>query len=360
MTKEEKHLWYDFLKHLPVTVHRQRVIGKYIVDFFIASKKTVVEIDGAQHFEGKHVEDDIARDSYMKELGINVLRYTNRDINTNFEGVCCDILNKTCLSYGEYNTMTNIQKFFLRIGLPADTKIEKNFEFLKKIQLACVKTIAYENLDILDGKPLSLDADDLFEKIVEQGRGGYCFEVNGLLSHILKEMGFHVDDYFARYLRGESEIPMRRHRVCIVTLEDGDYMLDIGVGQIAPRLPLKVEEGLVQPQNGETYKFLRDPAHGWVLWDIYHDAWQEYICFTDDEAIDVDFVQPSFFCEAHPESVFNKEPMIAIKTAEGRRTIDGRVYKEFHGEKLVHIEEDISDARMAALLENEFELTPNP
>ena len=74
----------------------------------------------------------------------------------------------------------------------------------------------------------------------------------------------------------------------------------------------------------------------------------------------MDFVQPSFFCEAHPESVFNKEPMIAIKTEEGRRTIDGHVYKEFHGEKLVHIEEDISDARMAALLENEFELTPNP
>ena len=80
------------------------------------------------------------------------------------------------------------------------------------------------------------------------------------------------------------------------------------------------------------------------------------ICFTDDEAYDVDFVQPSFFCEAHPDSVFNKEPMIAIKTKEGRKTIDGRVYKEFKEEELTHIEEDISDARMTELLAGAFRL----
>ena len=51
MTKEEKHLWYDFLKKQPFTVHRQKVIGKYIVDFYIASYKTVIEVDGSQHYE---------------------------------------------------------------------------------------------------------------------------------------------------------------------------------------------------------------------------------------------------------------------------------------------------------------------
>lgn len=256
--------------------------------------------------------------------------------------------------------MFEITKFFERIGMPADTKVEFTTAFLGKVQTNCVLNIAYENLDILEGKPILLTPEAMYDKIVARGRGGYCFELNGLLTHMLREMGFTVTERFARYLRGESEVPMRRHRVCIVTLEDGDYMLDIGVGQIAPRLPLKVEEGIIQEQNGETYKFLKDENHGWVLWDMYHGAWQEYICFSDDKAIDVDFVQPSFFCEAHPESVFNKEPMIAIKTEEGRKTIDGRVYKEFHVEKLVHIEENISDERMAELLEKDFKLTPNP
>ena len=240
-----------------------------------------------------------------------------------------------------------------------ETAVDMNVDFLGRVQTNCVLNIAYENLDILEGKAIGLTPEALHDKIVTRGRGGYCFELNGLLTHMLREMGFTVTERFARYLRGESAIPMRRHRVTIVSLEDGDYMLDIGVGQIAPRLPLKIEEGLVQEQNGETYKFLRDPHHGWVLWDLHHGVWREYICFNDDKAYDVDFVQPSFFCEAHPESVFNKEPMIAIKTEDGRRTIDGRVYKIFVKEELTHIEEGISDDRMAELLCNEFKLTPH-
>lgn len=256
--------------------------------------------------------------------------------------------------------MTKTEQFLKRIGMEPTTAVEFNTEFLGRVQTACVLNIAYENLDILEGKPISLEPDALFDKIVTRGRGGYCFELNGLLTHMLRGIGFTVTERFARYLRGESEIPMRRHRVCIVSLQDGDYMLDIGVGQIAPRLPLKLEEGLVQEQNGETYKFLRDERHGWVLWDMYHGDWQEYICFNDDEAYDVDYVQPSFFCEAHPSSPFNKEPMIAIKTEAGRCTIDGRVYKEFCVDTLTHIEEDISDERMEELLCGVFKLTPNP
>ncbi len=93
MTKEERHLWYDFLKTLPVTVHRQKVIGSYIVDFYIASAKLVIELDGSQHFEDGHQLRDIKRDEYLMKLGIRVLRYTNLEIQKNFQGVCLDIGN---------------------------------------------------------------------------------------------------------------------------------------------------------------------------------------------------------------------------------------------------------------------------
>ena len=84
MTKEERHLWYDFLKTLPVTVHRQKVIGSYIVDFYIASAKLVIELDGSQHFEDGYQLRDIKRDEYLMKLGIRVLRYTNLEIQKNF------------------------------------------------------------------------------------------------------------------------------------------------------------------------------------------------------------------------------------------------------------------------------------
>ncbi len=93
MTKEERHLWYDFLKTLPITVNRQKVIGNYIVDFYIASSKIVIELDGSQHYADKGVENDTKRDAFLTGLGINVLRYSNLDVNQKFESVCQDILH---------------------------------------------------------------------------------------------------------------------------------------------------------------------------------------------------------------------------------------------------------------------------
>lgn len=92
MTKEERHLWFDFLKNLPVNINRQKVIGKYIVDFYCASSKLVIELDGSQHFEGSVREHDVSRDEYLRACGLTVLRYSNLDINTNFNGVCEDLL----------------------------------------------------------------------------------------------------------------------------------------------------------------------------------------------------------------------------------------------------------------------------
>ena len=92
MTKEERHLWYDFLRLLPVTVNRQKVIGSYIVDFYCASEKLVIELDGSQHYEEAGKKADIVRDEYLEKQGLRVLRYSNTDVNKNFEAVCEDIL----------------------------------------------------------------------------------------------------------------------------------------------------------------------------------------------------------------------------------------------------------------------------
>ena len=93
MTKEERHLWYDFLKTLPITVNRQKVIGNYIVDFYIASSKIVIELDGSQHYEDSGRDYDAKRDEFLNSLGVKVLRYSNLDVNQRFESVCEDILN---------------------------------------------------------------------------------------------------------------------------------------------------------------------------------------------------------------------------------------------------------------------------
>jgi len=92
MTPEEKHLWYDFLKNLDITVHRQKVIFDFIVDFYIPSCKIVIELDGSQHYEKENHKNDKERDLKLSSEGITVLRYTNLQIKRDFENVCKDIL----------------------------------------------------------------------------------------------------------------------------------------------------------------------------------------------------------------------------------------------------------------------------
>ena len=99
MTPEEKHLWYDFLKRLPFNVRRQHNIENYIVDFYIAEKKIVIEVDGRQHLLPEHKEADEQRDDALATWEISVLRYSNDNIRNNFNAVAEDILKHLALDY---------------------------------------------------------------------------------------------------------------------------------------------------------------------------------------------------------------------------------------------------------------------
>ena len=101
MTKEEKHLWYDFLKRLPFAVKRQHNIENYIVDFYIANRKLVIELDGVQHSTPDSIEYDRVRENALSKWGIAVVRYTNRQVNQQFNEVCQDILNRLGLSFSD-------------------------------------------------------------------------------------------------------------------------------------------------------------------------------------------------------------------------------------------------------------------
>jgi len=99
MTRHEKHLWYDFLKSYPVKIYKQKIIGNYIVDFYCHSAKLVIELDGSQHYFDEGIEKDKERDDFFKKIGLKVIRFSNREIDENFKGVCeyIDIFIKNCL-----------------------------------------------------------------------------------------------------------------------------------------------------------------------------------------------------------------------------------------------------------------------
>lgn len=88
MTPEEKHLWYDFLRTYPIRFSRQKVLGRYIVDFYCAKAKLVIELDGSGHYTVEGKEYDKGRTAFLEGYGLNVIRIINEEIHKNFRGVC--------------------------------------------------------------------------------------------------------------------------------------------------------------------------------------------------------------------------------------------------------------------------------
>ena len=91
MTPHERKLWYLFLRKYPVKIYKQRIIGRFIVDFYCASARLVIELDGSQHYEPQGLAYDAERSQFLMSLGLEILRFSNRDIDRDFRGVCAQI-----------------------------------------------------------------------------------------------------------------------------------------------------------------------------------------------------------------------------------------------------------------------------
>jgi len=246
-----------------------------------------------------------------------------------------------------------IRAYLDRIGFEGEPS--NDYKTLSRLQECHLLTVPYENLDIMRSIPLSLEPRDIYEKIVIRGRGGYCFELNGLFTWLLRELKFDVTEYMARFLRDETEIPMRRHRVLRVVCDDGVYLCDVGVGGVIPRLPVKMELGVVNVQGAEQYKLEKEDFLGTVLYEYKHGEWRKLYSFTAEEQLNIDYVMPSFYCENHPESYFRTLDMVHIFTEEGRKVVADRELKIF-GKSGVEIIVPESEEKYKELLEEHFGL----
>ncbi|WP_169088214.1 arylamine N-acetyltransferase family protein [Paenibacillus sp. PL91] len=229
------------------------------------------------------------------------------------------------------NLKPEVLAYLERIGYsgPIDTTLAT----LTKLQECHVHTVPYENFDILNRVPLSLEVPDLLDKIVNRRRGGYCFELNALFGWLLMELGFKVTNYFARFWRDETDTPpKRRHHILQVEAEGELYLCDVGVGGIAPRSPIHMTENVVHEQLDEAYMLERDADFGWILSERKKGQWSRLYSFTEEPQLPKDFLMTSYWCENAPDSIFIKDAMAAIRTSAGRNTIAGEEFRIFTAE----------------------------
>ncbi|MBE6896885.1 MAG: arylamine N-acetyltransferase [Ruminococcaceae bacterium] len=223
----------------------------------------------------------------------------------------------------------DVEKYLNRIGVSesvADLPI--NGETLCLLQKAHLYSVPFENFDIIDGVPLDLRTEALYNKIVERERGGIFTELNGLFGDLLRALGFGVNEYLARILYTEEGSPLKQHRVLEVQARDGNYICDVGIGTESPRIALKKEEGLIQSDGFCEYRIENEPFLGWVLWQRKKmSEWKKIYSFTDEIQLSVDFLSPTFYLEKSPGSALNKQLSAIIRTKDGLIVLEDDVFK---------------------------------
>lgn len=229
-------------------------------------------------------------------------------------------------TYG--NEKPNAAAYLERIGYNGSA--EASIAALVQLQECHLHAVPYENLDIMRKAHLSLEIPELFDKIVVQRRGGYCFELNALFGWLLQELGYSVTHYFARFWRDEQKTPpKRRHHVLRVKAEGRQFLCDVGIGGPAPFRPIELVEQLVHEQRGEYYQLQRDSDYGWMLCERKQGEWSLIYSFTEEPQFPQDYITTSFWCEHAPDSEFSQADKVAIRTGEGRKSVAGKEFRIF-------------------------------
>jgi arylamine N-acetyltransferase len=203
------------------------------------------------------------------------------------------------------------------------------FDVLQDLITAHTRTISFENLDPLLGVPIDdLSPEALTDKLVRRGRGGYCYEHNGLMGYVLEELGFGVRRFGARVvwtLAAGAPVPSQTHTLLVVTLPGGQqpYLVDVGFGGQTPTSPIRLETGSAQQTTHEPYR-LQDRGDGLVLQALIRGDWQSLYEFATRTAPPIDLKVGSWYVSTHPSSHFVTSLIASLVTADGRCNLSGR------------------------------------
>ncbi len=246
----------------------------------------------------------------------------------------------------------NVREYLIRIGLEPD-HLEPNEEVLRLLQRRHLMTVPFENLDIHWKKPIILDVDKFYEKIVVNRRGGFCYELNGLFNELLRALGFQTRLVSARVFNGQIHGPEYDHAAIIVTLGDDEYLADVGFGDFSSE-PLRYSLGVEQQDPSGIFVIRRFVDEYLEVAKLESDEWKsEYIFKNVPPRKLSEFAEMCDFQQYSPESHFTKGKVCSILTKAGRKTLTDK--KFIQTARGVRSEREIaSDTEFDKILQDEF------
>ena len=243
----------------------------------------------------------------------------------------------------------DVDAYLERIGYRG--QLAPTAETLRRLHVAHLLTVPFENLSIHAGEPVVLDDESLFDKVVKRRRGGFCYELNGLFAALLRELGFRVEMLSARVANSGGFGPEFDHMALLVTLGER-RLADVGFGDSFVE-PLLLDERAEQTQGARAFRIEEDDGRLVLLRRDAGGTWEPQYRFGLEPHVYADYAEMCRFHQTSPESHFTRQRVCSRLTDEGRMTISGsRLINTANGER--HERELSSEEEYAAALSEHF------
>ena len=216
------------------------------------------------------------------------------------------------------NTVSELQRYFSRIGYEGNPSVD--LTTLNQLQQLHAAAIPFENIDVLLDRGIDISATAIVEKLIDQTRGGYCFEQNNLYMSALREIGFDVEPLLARVtwmLPENAPAGPRTHMVLRVYLNGAYYLTDVGFGGLVITNPLQFSSAEAQSTDHELFRLIRH-QYGYRVEVLLDDTWRPAYDILDAPQEPIDFEVANWFTSRHPDSKFRHNLMMARVTHDTR------------------------------------------
>jgi len=248
----------------------------------------------------------------------------------------------------------DLDAYFERIGYAGPTSA--TLDTLRLLQARHTTAIAFENLDPLLRRPVSLDLDALARKLVTQRRGGYCFEQNTFFRGVLERLGFSVVGQAALVQWNRTDYGPRIHMVLRVELNDGPYFVDVGFGGLTLTSPLRLDPGVEQQTTLEPFRVVRAGPDMQV--QIHLKEWKPVYQVSSQEVTADDYAVYNWFTSTHPDIVFTQHLMAARPTNDRRYALSDNELSIHHLNGPTERRRIATAAELMSVLREHFEIEP--
>lgn len=246
----------------------------------------------------------------------------------------------------------DLQAYFSRISFRGEPV--EDFPTLKGMMRCQLFTVPFENLDVQEGKVVSLIPEEIYSKIVEHGRGGYCYEVNGLFAMALDALGIPYRFVAARPMT----YPVRRpktHMAVVAAVDGGQWLCDLGFCSYGIREPLDLN-GLDREirQDSDIFRLSKGEDGEYLLQSLSDGRWMNLYEFNLSPQEWVDFEPANYLNSTHPDSIFVRSLMAVLQTPSGKKVLHGDRFREVSENGTRELTP--SPDELPALLDREFSL----